>query len=219
MYCPKCGCENNDGANFCTSCGYNYSTGANENASKVKRNGKLTEKKKKTSGCLTALIIVIIIFGVFLVALLSGDDSGSDVENSTNNNQVDNVQNEENSPVLIYEDDIVKASFVKVFDIEEVSSTVEGVSYMQLYIENKSEVAFTVSFKNAAINGMSTTIGSGLPVTILPGNASQQPFILFTGNTNVESAEDIEKIQFQFSLFDENVEIVDETSVITIDVK
>ena len=64
MYCPKCGCENNDGANFCTSCGYNYTVGTIENAPKVKRNGKLIEKKKKPNGCLTALMVVIIIFGI-----------------------------------------------------------------------------------------------------------------------------------------------------------
>lgn len=99
MYCPKCGCENNDGANFCTSCGYNYTVGTIENAPKVKRNGKLIEKKKKPNGCLTALMVVIIIFGIFLVALLRGDDSGYDVENSTDNSQVDNVQQNDDEKV------------------------------------------------------------------------------------------------------------------------
>ncbi len=99
MYCPKCGCENNDGANFCASCGYNYTTGTSENVSKRKKNVKLTEKKKKPNGCLTALIVVIIIFGVFFVALLSGDDSSSGAENTTNNSQVDNVQQNDDEKV------------------------------------------------------------------------------------------------------------------------
>lgn len=98
MYCPKCGCKNNDGANFCTSCGYNYIAGTSENVS-MGKNVKSKDKKKKPNGCATALIIVIIIFGVFLIALLSGDDSGSGAENTTNNSQVDNVQQNDDEKV------------------------------------------------------------------------------------------------------------------------
>lgn len=92
MYCPKCGYENNDGSNFCTSCGYNYTARTSENVSIGKKNVKSKNKKKKPNGCATALIIVVIVFGVFLVALLSGDDNASGTENTTNNSQVDNVQ-------------------------------------------------------------------------------------------------------------------------------
>lgn len=92
MYCPKCGYENNDGSNFCTSCGYNYTARTSENVSIGKKNVKSKNKKKKPNGCATALIIVVIVFGVFLVALLSGDDNASGTENTTNNSQVGNVQ-------------------------------------------------------------------------------------------------------------------------------
>lgn len=220
MYCPKCGFENKDEVTFCAKCGYNYVTEQRGNVQPIKKNNKSTGKKVGMGCGISVLVVFLLFIGLFVLgALMLPENEPTDANTTTNNSQVDDVQKEDNTSVQIYEDDIVKASFVKVYDIDEVSSAVDGVSYMQLYIENKSDVTFTVSFKNAAVNGMSTTIGSGLPVTILPGNASQQAFILFTTNTNVESAEDIYKIQFQISLYDENFDIVDETPVITIDVK
>lgn len=215
MFCQKCGKEIPNDANMCPYCG-NALT-----ASQPSSSSKKTKKKKKKVGCLISVISVIALVAIILIIAISGSDNGTSTDNPTTNSsgKIESSQEANNTAKPIYEDDYIKASFVKVYNDKAVDMSVEGVSYMQLLIENKSSQSLTIGFSNAAINGMSTTFGSGLPVTILPGNSSQQPFILFTKNTGVSSADDINKIQFSFCLMDENAHIVDETETITINVK
>ncbi len=205
MVCPKCQRVVPDGADTCPNC----------NASM-----KPEKKKKKRMGCSIAAVIVITLFAIILVIAISSGDSSSDSSpNTTDSHQAGVVQQDDDNAKLVYEDEYIKASFIKVYDDELVELTTNGVSYMQLLVENKCDKSFTVGFANAALNGMSTTFGSALPVTILPGNSSKQPFILFTTNTGINSAEEINKIQFQFYLMDENGHALDQTDTITINVK
>lgn len=217
MFFQKCGKEIPNDANMCPYCGTTLA--ANPKPQPNVPQGKKKKKKKKT-GCLVAIISVIVLVTVIFIIAISGSDNGTSPDSPTTNSsgKIESSQ-EANTAKPIYEDDYIKASFVKVYNDKAVDMSVEGVSYMQLLIENKSSQSLTIGFSNAAINGMSTTFGSGLPVTILPGNSSQQPFILFTKNTGVSSADDINKIQFSFCLMDENAHIVDETETITINVK
>lgn len=204
MVCPKCQRVVPDGADTCPNC----------NASM-----KPEKKKKKRVGCSIAAVIVVTLFAIILVIAIASGDSSSDSPNTTDNTQAGAVQQDDDNAKLVYEDEYIKASFIKVYDDELVDLTTNGVSYMQLLVENKCDKSFTVGFTNAALNGMSTTFGSALPVTILPGNSSKQPFILFTTNTGINSAEEINKIQFQFYLLDENGHALDQTETITINVK
>lgn len=204
MVCPKCQRVVPDGADTCPNC----------NASM-----KPEKKKKKRVGCSIAAVIVVALFAIILVIAIASGDSSSDSPNTTDNTQAGAVQQNDDNAKLVYEDEYIKASFIKVYDDELVDLTTNGVSYMQLLVENKCDKSFTVGFTNAALNGMSTTFGSALPVTILPGNSSKQPFILFTTNTGINSAEEINKIQFQFYLLNENGHALDQTETITINVK
>lgn len=205
MFCNKCGKEIEDGAKSCPNCGENF----------VQTSQKTEKKKKKKVGCICGLVIIIAM--IAMIAVIIGSDDGSttatsDIETSTS-------QTEKKDYPVIYEDNYVKVSYIKVFSDETVDQYVEGVAYLQLRVENKSKQTFTVSMTKAAINGMSTTIGSGLPMTILPGNSSEQPFILFTKNTGVSNADDIEKLQFSLYLFDENINSIEETKNISIKIK
>ena len=187
-------------------------TAANdETSAKLPKN-----KKKKRPGCLFAFIIISIVF-LFLVLIIGSGDSS---DTPTNNSDVaQSSDHSQESNKLIYEDDYIKANFIKVYSDAVVDASVEGVVYLQLLVENKSEQALTVALSKAAVNGMSTTIGSGVPMTILPDNSSQQPFIIFTKNTNVKNADDIEKLQFSFYLMNDNASKVKETKTISFDVK
>lgn len=207
MYCKNCGKEISDQASVCPDCGCAVETN-------TPAKGKKSKKKKP--GCLIAVVIVVALFLILAVIIGSGDGSDTpsgnpDVSQSTN-------QTQESKKTLIYEDDYIKASYVKVYSEPVIDASVEGVVYLQLLVENKSNQKLTVSLSNAAVNGMSTTIGSGVPMTILPGNSSQQPFIIFTKNTNVQSADDITKLQFSFFLMDENVTKIEETKVLTLNI-
>lgn len=206
MICAKCKKVIPDGSVQCPECGADLKSSI--------------RKEKKKKGCMWAFVIAVIAFSaIIVIAICSGSDGDSSGNTTNNSGKIESSQKVNDTAKPIFEDEYIKASFVKVYNDKAVDMSVEGVSYMQLLVENKSNQSLTIGFKNAAINGMSTTIGSGLPVTVLPGNSSQQPFILFTKNTGVTSADDINKIQFSFCLMDENAHIVDETETVTINVK
>lgn len=207
MYCKNCGKEILESATFCPGCGCAVAENAPDNS----------KKKKKTPGCLISIVIIVALFLILAVIIGSGDSSDTPSDNP-NTSQSTN-QTQESKKTLIYEDDYIKASYIKVYSDPIVDASVEGVVYLQLLVENKSNQKLTVSLSNAAVNGMSTTIGSGMPMTILPSNSSQQPFIIFTKNTNVQKADDINKLQFSFYLMDENVNTVEETKVLTLNIK
>ncbi len=176
------------------------------------------DKKKRNVGCLCGLIILIAILAIMVVLITSEDDSTEEKTSGNANTSTTQKESEKDYPV-IYEDDYVKASFIKVYSDALVNTSVQGVAYMQLHVENKSNQTFTVGMTKAAINGKSTTIGSGVPMTILPGNTSEQPFILFTNNTGVNNADEIKEVQFSFFLLDENTNKLEETKTITINIK
>ncbi len=96
MYCPKCGCENNGGANFCSQCGYNYTNNTN---AETEYNKKLNAKKKKTLNSILAFLAIFIIFDILCIALIIGSDSDSNTVNTTNSGQVDNVQQNDDENV------------------------------------------------------------------------------------------------------------------------
>ncbi len=204
MICPKCKKVIPDDSKICSYC--------NE---PIKGKGK----NKKVGCAIVAIVFVVILAIILIVAISSNDSTDTPNSNSSSPSSSESAQQTSDTAKVIYEDKYIKASFIKVYDDKAVSATVEGVSYMQLHIENKSSKTLTIGFSDAAINSKSTTIGSELPLTILPGNSSDQPFILFTKNTGVKSADDISKIQFKFYLMDENTNMVEKTKNITINVK
>ncbi len=152
---------------------------------------KQENKNSKTKRLLIAFIAIMLIILIAVVAVPSDPSSSEETEITTQNSTV-------NSSRVIYEDSIIKASFIKVYD----DSFIDGTVYLQLLVENKCDKNIMVTLSEAALNNMSTTIGSGTPMVIAPGNSSQQPFIIFTGNTSVAKAEDIENLEFKFLVFD-----------------
>ena len=178
--------------------------------------------KKGKKGCLIGAVIAIAFIAIFIIIMVIV--FSADTNNGTSTEKTQEIQQSEQTTMQssaqpIYEDKYIKASFIKVYSDAIVDSAVDGVAYLQLKVENKSSQTLTVSLSKAAINGMSTTIGSGMPMTILPGNASEQPFILFTNNTGVNNADDIKTLQFSFYLFDENLNKVEETKTVNINIK
>lgn len=220
MFCKNCGKSIPDDAVLCPYCG--TSLVANP---LPQSNVPQDRKKKKKTGCLISIISVIALITIILVIAISGSDDGTTTTGdggtgtTASSGKIETTQSKNDTAELIFEDDYIKASFIKVYSNPIVDASVEGVAYMQLHIENKSNQTVTVTLSKAAINGMTTTFGSGVPMTLLPGNASEQPFILFTKNTGVNNADDIEKLQFSFYLLDDNYSTIEETKTIEVKVK
>lgn len=220
MFCKNCGKSIPDDAVLCPYCG--TSLVANP---PPQSNVSQDRKKKKKTGCLISIVSVIALITIILVIAISGSDDGTTTTGddgtgtTASSGKIETTQSKNDTAELIFEDDYIKASFIKVYSNPVVDASVEGVAYMQLHIENKSNQTVTVTLSKAAINGMTTTFGSGVPMTLLPGNASEQPFILFTKNTGVNNADDIEKLQFSFYLLDDNYSTIEETKTIEVKVK
>lgn len=216
MFCPKCGKPIADGFYTCPFCDEPLPVANNA----TNDNPKKTKKKKRKVGCLIGAVIIIAMITIIAVIIGSGnDDPTTSTDPSSNSSASQKAEEKEKAPTVIYEDDHVKASFIKVYSDANVDSVVEGVAYLQLRIENKTNQTYTVALTKTAINGMSTTMMSGLPMTLLPGNSSEQPFAIFTKNTSVNKADDIKKIQFSIYLIYEDINKVEETKTITINIK
>lgn len=112
----------------------------------------------------------------------------------------------------VYEDDYIKASFIKVYE----ENAVQGAFYLQLQVENKSSDNITVSLSQASVNGTSTTIMSGVPMEIRPGNSSEQPFVIFTNNLDIASMNDVKDIEFSFYLMGDSANTIEETDIVTL---
>lgn len=113
---------------------------------------------------------------------------------------------------ILLEDDFIKATYQEVFEADGV----DGVFYLSLLVENKCDQEITVYLSNASVNGTELTVGSGIPMTIQPGNKSKNPFIFSYSQLTISSIEELEKITFQFTVFDENFSTLEETDPVTI---
>lgn len=154
----------------------------------------LKKEKSNNSKIKHLLVAFIVIMVIILIGIIASpsDSSGSEgTETTTQSSTSDSSR-------VIYEDNTIKASYIKVYD----DSFIDGAVYLQFLVENKCDKNIMVTLSEAALNNMSTTIGSGAPMVIAPGNSSQQPFIIFTGNTNVRQASDISNLEFKFLVFD-----------------
>lgn len=156
----------------------------------------MAKKGNTNSKAKRLLIAFITIMLIILIAVVASPSDSSDSGGTETTTQ----SSASNSAKVIYEDSTIKASYIKVYD----DSFIDGAVYLQLLVENKCDKNIMVTLSEAALNNMSTTIGSGAPMVIAPGNSSQQPFIIFTGNTNVSQASDISNLEFKFLVFDNN---------------
>lgn len=195
---------------FCMRCGCSLNT-----ASQISNGTENLPKRKKKLGKGASIAIVLIIFVIF-IALIIAIGSGDDETTSELPQSSDTVQTIQDANKLIFEDDIIKVSYIRVYDYEGLT----GASYLQLLIENKSDKTINPVLTNVSINNMTATSGTGVPIVISPNNSSKQPFILFTGNTDVEKAEDIENLSFKIFLFDygdvDNICELEETPLISV---
>ncbi len=239
MYCPNCGTEIPQ-SKFCPECGTplnqssEYNQADNTPATIQPKPGNSKKKKKSKTGCLVAFIIAVIITAcVLIIGIIinninaeTADNDNTTVSTSENKTTEAETTTEKNSTTkkttkkkkdyqVIFEDDYFRARYIKVYS----ENGIDGVVYLKLRIENKSKQTIIVSLNNTALNQMSVTSGTAVPISILPGNASEQPFMLFTQNSDVTTADDVINVQFSFDIFDENYNTIENCKVIGFNIK
>ena len=120
------------------------------------------------------------------------------------------TESTEGKAAVLIDDDVVKVTFVEIFEVDGLS----GACYLRLRVDNKSDQKISVYLMDAYVNDMAVTMMSGVPMDIMPGKASQNPFF-FTGFTKDE----VEKIEFKVHLYDENMDTIEETDTVEVRLK
>lgn len=171
--------------------------------------------KKKIVFVLCAVIILVTIVGIMSILNNAESDPASAGGNqSTEGPSSDSSPTPEPSEdLLLVDDDYIKASYVEVFE----SSDVTGVFYLRLRVENKSDKEIWVSLTDASVNGTSTTVMSGIPMTIAAGETSKSPFIVSYSNLDITELGQVSDITFKVSVADnKDMSTLEETGSVTI---
>lgn len=148
--------------------------------------------------------LVVLIVMVMTMAGCVDNSTTTEKPSSPNENPVEEQ--------VLWDSDSVKVSFIEIFEEPSIS----GVAYLRLKVENNTDKTVTVYPQDAYVNDTSTTLGSGVPMTLAPGKNSQAPFIIFYTNLGITSKDEIQKIEFKLSLEDESYDTIEETEVLVI---
>ncbi len=131
---------------------------------------KEKQKKKLSVGARLTIIICAIGIGVCVGIGISMVGSGSDTgETQAGPDQVAQLSTE---PLL--DNEFATVTFEKAF----TASGIDGVFYLQMKMENKTDREVWVYLDSASVDGAMVTPMSGVPTVIKPGKYSTNPFIL-----------------------------------------
>ncbi len=227
MKCQKCGTEHN--SNFCPNCGERATQQPSSNFRQTQTvNPKVKQKKKKVGGKIATISIICMFAFAATMGILFGEETPEDSspastvslqkneDNKTEEKQSSKETSKTNQENVIYSDSNLKVSFIKVSDGAKLGVT---ACYIHLKVENLGSQTVNVSLTDAYANDTAVTVMSGVPMKLAPGKNSNQPF-LFGYNEIFTSADEIEKLEFKVTLYDENyTSIVKTTESIIVNVE
>ncbi|MGN0568812.1 MAG: hypothetical protein ACI4JR_09520 [Acutalibacteraceae bacterium] len=162
-------------------------------------------KKKPLKSAIVALVVMI---ALAVVGMIIPDSTDTPASGTTD---VGTSQSESAQKVL-YDGKIIKATYIEVFEADEV----DGAFYLRILVENKGTQKVTIYLDDASVNGYQTTVLSGLPMEIEPGNKSQQPFIITYTNLDVDKLEDVKSIKFKIEAMGDNFEDIEKSGEVEI---
>lgn len=156
--------------------------------------------------------IYIRALALFLCIALVGCSSSNAVSN--NNDSADSIKenSSENELQEVYSDDLISMSYVKRYDIPEV----QGMFYFDVKANNKSNKEIYVYLQDSYINDTMFTVGSGVPLDLLPEKSATHSFFGKYEGTGIKSAEEINKIGFKICVMDKSSNVLETTKSIEI---
>ncbi len=172
------------------------------------------EKKKFTAAQIAGGVIGGLAVGAMLSMPMwfigSGDEQGSaqDKQTQTQSQAV-------RGSVEIANDSYVSAEFEKIYE----APGVEGVFYVSLNVQNKTDKTIWVYLDKASVNKESVSmVSTGVPLYIAPGNSGRTGFIFPMGQLSIDSASDVRNITFDLVAADEaTLDEIDRVKGISID--
>lgn len=172
------------------------------------------EKKKLPLFLRFMVCLLAIIIGVCIAVIILMIGNGS---TNTNGNQQEPTDTAtittQVADQLLFDNDFAKVSFNKVFEADGV----EGVFYLQLDMENKTDKEVWLYLDSVSVNNEMTTAMSGVPTIITAGKKSANPFIISFSNLSISELSEVKEISFKIVVEDnETSETIAESEEITI---
>lgn len=170
-----------------------------------------TEKKKFTAAQIAGGVIGGLAVGAMLSMPMwfigSGDEQGNAQDKQT--------QTQSQGSIEIANDSYVSAEFEKIYE----TPGVEGVFYVSLNVQNKTDKTILVYLDKASVNKESVSmVSTGVPLYIAPGNSGRTGFIFPMAQLSVDSASDVRNITFDLVTADEaTLDEIDRVKGISID--
>lgn len=170
-----------------------------------------TEKKKFTAAQIAGGVIGGLAVGAMLSMPMwfigSGDEQGSAQDKQT--------QTQSQGSIEIANDSYVSAEFEKIYE----APGVEGVFYVSLNVQNKTDKTIWVYLDKASVNKESVSmVSTGVPLYIAPGNSGRTGFIFPMAQLSINSASDVRNITFDLVTADEaTLDEIDRVKGISID--
>ena len=173
------------------------------------------EKKKFTAAQIAGGVIGGLAVGAMLSMPMwfigSGDEQGSAQDKQTQTQ----TQTQSQGSIEIANDSYVSAEFEKIYE----APGVEGVFYVSLNVQNKTDKTIWVYLDKASVNKESVSmVSTGVPLYIAPGNSGRTGFIFPMAQLSINSASDVRNITFDLVAADEaTLDEIDRVKGISID--
>ena len=170
-------------------------------------------KKEISKARMIGSAIAGVVAGAIVVLSLSGrmDVGGVSVEQA----QDKQTQTQSQGSIEIANDSYVSAEFEKIYE----APGVEGVFYVSLNVQNKTDKTIWVYLDKASVNKESVSmVSTGVPLYIAPGNSGRTGFIFPMAQLSIDSASDVRNITFDLVAADEaTLDEIDRVKGISID--
>ena len=170
-------------------------------------------KKEISKARMIGSAIAGVVAGAIVVLSLSGrmDVGGMSGEQA----QDKQTQTQSQGSVEIANDSYVSAEFEKIYE----APGVEGVFYVSLNVQNKTDKTIWVYLDKASVNKESVSmVSTGVPLYIAPGNSGGTGFIFPMAQLSIDSASDVRNITFDLVAADEaTLDEIDRVKGLSID--
>nr|DAQ80877.1 MAG TPA: Integrin alpha-IIb, Integrin beta-3, transmembrane signaling, protein structure [Caudoviricetes sp.] len=155
------------------------------------------EKKKYTAAQIAGGVIGGLAVGAMLSMPMwfigSGDGQG--------NGQTGTQSSVENADdIVIADDSYVTATFEEAYE----APGVEGVFYVSLNVQNKTNKTIWVYLDKASVNKETVSmVSTGVPLNIAPGNSGRTGFIFPMSQLSINKLSDVRNVTFDLVIADE----------------
>lgn len=156
---------------------------------------------------------ILAVLTLAMVMSTSGCGDISTIESASGTSSTPAIVNPVTEQVL-WDSENVKISFMEIIEYDYM----KGYCYLRLKVENKTDKEITVYPKDAYANDTSIVVGSGTPMTLLPGKKSQTPFFFAYTNFGIASIDEIEKIEITMWVVDDDFNTIEETDNLVINI-